>query len=137
MGDVREVRVFFHAEEVVQVTVQFEARDYVNVTLAAIGNDPANFVVAETPRRIEQGVSLKLNAGFAVKIVLVALEASEKIKLALHLTFRGQRAVAHIHHGAAVGERWPVSDFHHGQDSLGALPLRNTAAGLEIAVRME
>ena len=118
LGPVREVgqtRVALDAEEVVQMAVKLEAGHDIDVPRAPVGDDAADLFFRKAAAGVQDRIARKLDARFAVKVILVGLPTRQEIQLAFDFLLSRERPVAHVHHRAAISERRPVvdRDFRH------------------------
>ena len=75
------IGIAFDAEEIVKMAVQFDAGNHVDVALARVVDDAPHLILAVTALRVQKRVALQLDGGFGVEVILVGLEAREKVEL--------------------------------------------------------
>jgi hypothetical protein len=68
-----------HSKKIVEMSVELEVRNNVYVPLAAVRDDPTYFIFGKSAFGIQQRISIQLDSGFAVEVVLVGLPTGEEV----------------------------------------------------------
>src|ERR1700722_4287219 len=108
------------------MAVEFQARHHVDVTETGVGYDFAHVLLGEASSWSGRREAIKGDGGFVVEVVLVAFPASHQVDLAFDIGDAEERALAHVNHGAAIGQGGPVFDLGFWEGS----PLDHLAEGL-------